>query len=122
MPASGGRPRSTPRNTARGPRSMSQQITSIITQLSHYPIVLSGLQSCSEGERIARLRNLCRTDLYFLLRYGCNRKDMEHPWLFQRCREVQSKPNGMLDLWAREHYKSTIISFGLTIQNILNDP
>lgn len=101
---------------------MSALITNIITQLSHYPKVLSGLRSCSEAERIARFRNLARTDLYFLLRYACGRVDIEHPWLFARCREVQASPNGHLDLWSREHYKSTIITFGMTIFDILNDP
>ncbi len=65
------------------------------------------------------MRNLCRTDLYFLIRYGLKRRDIEHPWLFQRCREVQAAPNDRLDLWARFHYKSTIITFGLTIMEIL---
>jgi hypothetical protein len=47
---------------------------------------------------------------------------MEHEWVFQRCREVQVLPNGHLDLWAREHYKTTVLTFGLTIFDILNDP
>lgn len=65
------------------------------------------------------MRELCRTDLFFLLTVAFKRKDINKEWLFERCKEVQSSPNGHLDLWAREHYKSTIITYGKSIQDIL---
>jgi predicted phage terminase large subunit-like protein len=65
---------------------------------------------------------LGREDLFYLLVYILNRKDMLHPWVYERAREVQAWPDGYLDLWAREHYKSTISTFGLNIQCILNNP
>lgn len=80
------------------------------------------LQERPQSERIGLARALCQTDLYFLLRYVCKRADVEHPWVFARCREVGEFPNGRLDLWSRGHYKSTIVTFGLTIRDILNDP
>ncbi len=93
--------------------------TSILTKRSQYPKLLAGLKDCSESDQLGNLRNLCRTDLFFLLRYGCGRADIDKDWLFARCREIQAEPHGHLDLWAREHYKSTIITFGLTILEIL---
>lgn len=75
----------------------------------------------AELERVAWLeqRHKCRTDLYYLLTEVLGRRDIDRPWLKARCEEVQATPNGMLDLWAREHYKSTIITYGKTIQDIL---
>ncbi len=67
-------------------------------------------------------RQLALDDLFCLLVYQMNRPDMDNDWCFARCREVQKAPNGFLDLWAREHYKSTIITVGKTIQDILADP
>ncbi len=67
-------------------------------------------------------RGLCLGDLFYLLVYTLGRKDVDRDWLYQRCREVQAAPDGMLDLWAREHYKSSLITYGLTIQEILKDP
>jgi predicted phage terminase large subunit-like protein len=76
------------------------------------------LEQLEERERRER-RKLARTDLYFLLTEILHRKDAAKPWIRDRCEEVQAAPNGYLDLWAREHYKSTIITFAKTIQDIL---
>ena len=74
-----------------------------------------------EIDRLVK-RELAKKDLFFLLTVVLGRPDVDRDWVFDRCLEVQGAPNGYLDLWAREHYKSTITTFGLTIQDILNDP
>ena len=85
-----------------------------------YRRLIHGLKTCSATEKINIQRRLCRTDLYYLLWFVCGRTDMEHPWLLARCREVEQEPNGHLDLWSREHYKSSIITFGQSIQDVLS--
>ncbi len=78
-------------------------------------------QVLRDGDKAA-LRRLAQEDLFFLLTVGCKRQDIDKDWLYDRCREVESEPDGFLDLWFREGYKSTIITFGKTIQDIFADP
>lgn len=78
------------------------------------------------------VRTLVLADLYYLLVRVCGRADMlpctgrpgfvDNEFMFERTREIQASPDGYLDLWAREHGKSSIITFGMTLQNILQNP
>jgi len=68
------------------------------------------------------IRTLGQLDRYYHGVFLCSRHDMLHPWIYDRCREVESDRDKRLDLWARFHYKSSIITFLGTIQEVLCNP
>lgn len=68
------------------------------------------------------MRWMCRNDRFFLLSCVLGMDHMNNEWCYARCREVESEPDGCLDLWSRGHYKSTIITLGGTVQEVLRDP
>ena len=82
-------------------------------------------------------RYLCQHDLYYLglfildIRKMYSEKiraldgsetEIFHPWLYNRCREVEARPDFCVDIWAREHFKSTIITLLKSVQDILCNP
>ena len=89
-------------------------------------------QAKEEGVFTQWARMMCKNDLFYLLVYILDREDLDHivvkgkkvyrQWLFDRCNEVQENPDGYMDIWFRDGYKSTIITFAKTIQDILINP
>ncbi|NBK26470.1 MAG: hypothetical protein EOM68_31225, partial [Spirochaetia bacterium] len=90
-------------------------------------------QAERKGTLTEWMRMMCRNDIFFLATYVLGRTDIDHitdqngiphyrDWLYERCMEVQAEPDGYIDIWARDHYKSTLITFLKTVQDILVDP
>lgn len=85
--------------------------------------------SAGRVKEIPTFRELCKKDLFFVLYFGLDRADInqvpkgtDKHFLIRAIREVEEDHDGTLDLWAREHYKSTIITYGLPIQELIIDP
>ena len=87
-----------------------------------YKHLLSEAHNHGPQAVMATIAALGRADLFFLLTRLMDCKPADNKWCFARCKEVAADPDECLDLWAREHWKSTIITKALTIQDVLNDP
>ncbi len=68
-------------------------------------------------------RHLILTDLWFIVNFVLKVPGSNHPFVVQQCLEVENGPSTMtLDIWARGHWKTTIISAAETIQYHLKYP
>ena len=74
-------------------------------------------------EAIPTYRQLILTDLWFILYFVMGIEAANEPFVVDACYEVETGPKtNTLDVWAREHYKSTIITVGETLQYHLKNP
>jgi hypothetical protein len=87
-----------------------------------YGIVASKIASKEWPERDA-IRSLILDDLFFIVHFVLRIPTANHPFVVKACRDVEMGPKDYtLDVWAREHFKSTIITIAETIQFTLKNP
>lgn len=63
-----------------------------------------------------------KEDLFFLMYFTLNIVTINDPWLVEKIYDVQDNHDGTLDLWSRDTYKSTIMTFSLPIFEMLKNP
>jgi hypothetical protein len=74
-------------------------------------------------DELSVYREMMKKDLWFLLYFGMCYSTANHPFVVNACRMVERGPkDDTLDLWAREHFKSSIITKAETIQFVLSNP
>lgn len=74
-------------------------------------------------DEINTCRELALKDLWFMVYFCLNVPIANHGFWVQACKDVRTGPTDKtLDMWGREHGKSTVITQGETIQYILGNP
>lgn len=74
-------------------------------------------------EETATFKQLILTDLFFLIYFVMKVDVANHPFVVEACKEVELGPKTKtLELWAREHFKSTILTTAEVVQKLLKDP
>lgn len=68
------------------------------------------------------LRNLMQEDLWFIVYFVLKNPLANHPFIVEACKEIEDETEDSLEVWARDHLKSTIITIAHTCKIIFNDP
>jgi hypothetical protein len=68
-------------------------------------------------------RTLILNDLFFIVYFVMGVPHANHPFVVETCKEVEGgAQSGTLDIWARGHFKSTVITVAETVQYHLKNP
>lgn len=92
-----------------------------------YPLVVKDIKDGVLHD-LSAYRWLILNDLFFIIYFilgtgKSNYQKINHPFIVNACGEVEEgQKDGTLDIWAREHLKSSIITIAETIQFCLGNP
>ena len=79
------------------------------------------IRTGNDGAYYEIIHHMCKVDLFFLCYFVLD-LPVNHPFLLARIYEAQDLHHFTVDLWSREHFKSSILSYGLTIWQLIQNP
>lgn len=94
----------------------------MLKTLNDYTDAIKQFSLMPDSESNPHIANLAKNDLFFLFVFVLKRRDGFNQFVLDRCREIEAKPYEILNLWARGHYKSSLITFAWIIKEIINNP
>lgn len=71
---------------------------------------------------LSLFRTLILNDLWFFVYFVMRNPLANHPFIIKACAEIENEKGDTLQVWARDHLKTTIISVGRTCQEVLQNP
>jgi hypothetical protein len=87
-----------------------------------YPLIFGNIDNGTLDE-IGTLKSLILDDLFFIIYFVMEIPIANKKFVVDACKEMEDGPKTMtLDVWAREHFKSSIITIAETIQYHLKNP
>ena len=88
-----------------------------------YSKIFHDLNGMSSENIMNELRCLVLDDLFFILLFVLRIPIANHPFVVDRCQEVENGPiSHTMDIWPRFHFKSTILTVASTVQRHLRYP
>lgn len=67
-------------------------------------------------------RNIIQQDLWFFVYFVMKHSLANHPFVVEACKEIEDEKGDSLEVWARDHLKTSIISIARQAQKVLQDP
>jgi phage terminase large subunit-like protein len=87
-----------------------------------YPALAEYLNSADDTESIKTLYNYGKKDFFFFCYFIIDLRPINHEWFVPKIYDIQERHDNTLDLWSRELWKSTLMTFALPLWEVVTNP
>ncbi len=87
-----------------------------------YPALAEYLNTADDKEAIKTLAHFGKKDFFFFCYFILDLRPINHPWFVPKIYDIQDNHDNTLDLWSRELWKSTLMTYALPQWEQINDP